>query len=302
MRRRDFLLSATGGLLLGGCRSVQPAAPVKPLTEEEQRYKESRERMLKKFDRHGFELVVDAVKGQVFLGVEFFAVGAKEPFYRKSTQRLTTRTNIASMSVVPERVRVVWRDSNEIAPGGGQHYAGKIIGDEVIEVGSRIPQEIVAALRDRSGTIKITNLVGTKEFKKGGAGLRVKLRMFDQGTLLGWEIERRPTWSREVEKEERKQGRNVYHAPAYSMIGGDFKEARPAEYYWEGGDSYIGMPDSLPTPVSDEDKALLDKYHLMVREKSRIRSIPPTPSNYRSVWEKGWYIDRKTGQKIWTDY
>lgn len=236
MKRRTFLGYAAcplGALLLSACSSAPHPASPEPMTDAQKHYLESRERMLKKFGRPGFELVVDAMAGQEFLGVEFFPEDAKYSFYRKGGQRLQTQTKMTLSQPVPERVRVVWRDSSEreFVPGVGGRYAGSIIGDELIEVGSRIPQALIDDLkRDPKGN------------------LRLKFRMREQGTLFGWDIERRPGLD---PKKHDRFGEAVYVAPEHSFVGGDFREA---EIF-----------------------------------------------NGKAV-RKGWYIDKRTGQKIETDY
>ena len=62
LTRRRLVLTSAAYVLLNGCRSTPPPAP-KPTTPEQARYLESRERMLKRFGRPGFELVVDAMDG-----------------------------------------------------------------------------------------------------------------------------------------------------------------------------------------------------------------------------------------------
>jgi hypothetical protein len=134
---------------------------------------------------------------------------------------------------VPERVRIVWRDSDarEFVQGVGGRYAGNIIGDEILEVGSRIPQALIDELqRDPRG------------------GLRLKFRMSEQGTLFGWDIERRPGFD---PKKRDEYGEAVYVAPVHSFAGGDFREAK-------------------------------------ILDGKAVR--------------KGWYVDKRTGQKIETDY
>lgn len=232
LTRRRLVLGSAAGVLLSGCRSTSPPAP-KPTTPEQARYLESRERMLKRFGRPGFELVVDAMDGQEFLGVEFFPEDAKYPFYQKGGQRLQTQTQMVLSQPVPERVRVVWRDSSarEFVQGVGGRYAGNIIGDEIIEVGTRIPQALIDDLkRDPRGN------------------LRLKFRMSEQGTLLGWDIERRPGFD---PKKRDEYGEAVYVAPVHSFAGGDFREAK--------------ILDGKPV-------------------------------------RKGWYLDKRTGRKIETDY
>jgi len=224
------VLTSAAYVLLNGCRSTPPPAP-KPTTPEQARYLESRERMLKRFGRPGFELVVDAMDGQEFLGVEFFPEDAKYSIYRSSAQLLRNRSKMVLSQPVPERVRVVWRDSSKFVPDGRALYAGNIIGDEIIEVGSRIPQALIDDLkRDPRGN------------------LRLKFRMSEQGTLVGWDIERRPGFD---PKKRDEYGEAVYVAPAHSFAGGDFREAK--------------ILDGKPV-------------------------------------RKGWYLDKRTGRKIETDY
>lgn len=271
LTRRRLLLGTTAGALLAGCRSAPPA-PAEPVTPEEALYLESRERMLKKFGRPGFELVVDAKAGQEFLGVEFFAEHAKHKFYAKGGQRLDTQGKMVLSQPVPERVRIVWRDSSKFVPDGRALYAGNIIGDELLEVGSRIPQELIDELkRDPRGS------------------LRLKFRMSEQGTLFGWDIERRPGLHSDEARKARAQGKDLYYPPGYSHTGGDFKEARPAYYVLEGHD-FIALPRTLPDPLSAADQALLKQHHLVLRDASR------------RLWEKGWYIDRRTGRTVETDF
>jgi hypothetical protein len=141
---------------------------------------------------------------------------------------------MAESGPIPEQVRIVWRDSAEHGSEykDGTTFNGKIIGDEVIDVGSRIPQEVIDDLkRDPKGS------------------LRLKFRMSKQGTLLGWDIERRPGYD---PKKINPVDRTPYYVrPVFSMEGGDFCEAR--------------IVDGKPVKM-------------------------------------GWYIDKKTGQRIETDF
>lgn len=221
-------LLALGAAVLAGCRTPPPE---KPVTPEQARYLESRQRMLDRFGRAGFELVVDAMRGQEFLGVEFFPEDARHSFYRAGGQSLRSRAKMILSQPVPERVRIIWRDSSKFVPDGRAVYAGNIIGDETIEVGSRVPQALIDDLeRDPFGN------------------LRLKFRMSDQGTLFGWDIQRRPGYD---PRERDRNGRPLHVRPVHSFAGGDFREA----------EIFNGK-----------------------------------------VVRKGWYIDRRTGQRIETDY
>ena len=234
MRRRFLIrlaVAALGTHLMAACRGTQPAAPPTPLTESQARYLESRQRMLQRFGRPGFELVVDAVAGQEFLGVEFFPEYAKHSFYRAGGQTLRSQAKMILSQPVPERARILWRDSDKFAPDGRAVYAGNILGDETIEVGSRIPQELIDDLeRDPRGN------------------LRLKFRMSKDGTLFGWDIQRRPGYDPNLRD---PQGRDIHFPAVHSFAGGDFREAE------------------------------------IVNGK---------------VVRKGWYIERRTGRKVETDY
>ena len=171
MRRRSLIRLAAAALcsaLTSACRSKLQAVPPASLTKSDARYLESRERMLQRFGRPGIELVVDAMAGQEFLGVEFFPEYAKHSFYRAGGQTLRSQAKMILSQPVPERARILWRDSDKFASDGRAIYVGNILGDETIEVGSRIPQELIDDLkRDPRGN------------------LRLKFRMSKDGTLFG---------------------------------------------------------------------------------------------------------------------
>ena len=143
----------------------------------------------------GLVLVVDAVKGAEMLGVEFFADDSEVPFYARSLQRLNGRAIMAFPSgTVPEKVRVIWRDSTKIVGRLDKPhvdtYAGNVLGDHSFPVASRIPDDVV------------------KEIRRNGGGLRLKFRLHPDGVLFGWDIERISGG-----------------LPHHSMAGGDFQEA-----------------------------------------------------------------------------
>ena len=208
MRRRSLIRLAAAALctaLTSACRSKLQAVPPASLTKSDARYLESRERMLQRFGRPGFELVVDAMAGQEFLGVEFFPEYAKHSFYRAGGQTLRSQAKMILSQPVPERARILWRDSDKFASDGRAIYVGNILGDETIEVGSRIPQELIDDLkRDPRGN------------------LRLKFRMSKDGTLFGWDIQRRPGYDPSLRD---PQGRHIHFPAVHSFAGGDFREA-----------------------------------------------------------------------------
>lgn len=220
------LLAALAAMATSACGIAHREPP--------RQYTPAQQRMLAKFGPIGYELKVDAMKGEGFKGVNFYEVGRPRPFYEKANQTLRNEVRFSMSGPIPEQVRIVWRKTSRVGSGPNNYddYVDEIIGEEVIEVGSRIPQEVIDDLRrDPRGT------------------LRLKFRMSRQGTLLGWDIERRPGY--DPNKRDPVTRTPYYVRPVFSMEGGDFCEARIVD-----------------------GKAV----------------------------KKGWYIDKKTGQKIETDF
>ncbi|MDI3489778.1 MAG: hypothetical protein PWP11_1055, partial [Thauera sp.] len=95
-----------------------------------------------------------------------------------------------------------------VLPKGGATVANAGKEDEIIEVGSRIPQALIDDLkRDPRGN------------------LRLKFRMSEQGTLFGWDIERRPGYDAKAAQRAVMELKPYPHVrPVYSFIGGDFRK------------------------------------------------------------------------------
>jgi hypothetical protein len=232
-RMASMLRSSRAGhcLLLLGLGTITACSVAH--REPPRQYTAAQQRMLAKFGPNGYELKVDAMRGETFYGVNFYEVGRRWPIYGKATQNLRNEVRLSNSGPIPEQVRVVWRKSAKVGSGPNNYddYVDEIIGDEIIEVGSRIPQALIDDLkRDPRGT------------------LRLKFRMSKQGTMLGWDIQRRPGY--DPNKRDR-YGDPIYVGPVHSFADGDFREA----------EIFNGK-----------------------------------------VVRPGWYIDRKTGQKIETDY
>jgi hypothetical protein len=139
-------------------------------------------------------LVVDAVPGAELLGVEFYADGSNRVFYRSSVTRQGNREIMPfPLNVIPEKIRVMWRDSDKLVRRADEPstttYAGNILGDHTILIASRIPDDVI------------------KEIRKKGGGLRLKFRLKPDGVLFGWDIER-----------------ILNGSPEHGMPGGDFLE------------------------------------------------------------------------------
>ena len=195
---KNVALVLTAGVT-GACSIAQP--------EPQRQYTAAQQRMVAKFGSIGYELDVDAMKGEEFKGVNFYEVTLPRALYGSATQSFSNKSSLAMSGPIPEQVRIVWRKSSKGGsnPNDYDDYVAEIVGDEVIDVGTRIPQEIIGDLsRDPRGT------------------LRLKFRMSKQGTLLGWDIERRPGYDPNMRD---KDGDAIYVGPVHSMAGGDFREA-----------------------------------------------------------------------------
>jgi hypothetical protein len=161
-----------------------------------------------RFKGMGLTLVVDAVPGAEMLGVEFYADGNEAPFYTKSRMVKTNRGIMSFPSgKVPEKVRVIWRNSTELIRRKDNPnkttYAGDVLGDYTIPVASRIPDEVA------------------QDIRQNGGGLRLKFRLKPDGVLFGWDIERSSGEFRNYSKAE-IQAKNMYFPPKYLQVGGDF--------------------------------------------------------------------------------
>ena len=270
LSRRKVLAVTAAATLLQGCLAAPRAAPATsviaaPLTAQQQLSAQSAERMRQKFGRIGVELVVDAMKGEKFYCVEMFPEHGEQPFVRGSFSH-NSNLKQALPIAFPERVRVVWRADGcrtEVDAKGKWLCVGDVLGDEVIEVGSRIPQSLLDDLkRDRKGN------------------LRLKFRMSNAGTMFGWDIERRPGF--DINKRD-EMGEIQWVGPTFTMEGGDFMEAHPAHHV-------AGISRDMESGRVALSQEWLDKgYYLTGPRKDKL-------------WKKGWYIDRKTGQKIETDF
>jgi hypothetical protein len=141
----------------------------------------------------------------------------------------------------PVTLRVIWRAANDrkcrMDGRTGIFEGGTLIGDYTVPIASRIPDDLLEAVRQGKGTF------------------RLKIRVADDGPLIGWDIESRPDYD--------PNKKHLYNPPYHRMVGGDFKE-----------------------------KSLI---YFKQTPKGLVHLDP-------EIWEPGWYIDRKTGKKIQTDF
>ena len=107
-----------------------------------------------------------------------------------------SRYSYSSDFGMPKTIRVVWRDRPEPRPADSKlpsrlFVGGTVLGDYTVPVASRVPDEVLDAVRARRGQ------------------LRLKIRIHPDGPLVGWDVLRVESGRFETD-----------------FAGGDFREAR----------------------------------------------------------------------------
>ena len=201
LQRRLFLLSLAG---LSACDRVSEAMDLDgswaKLSDEDKTLR-------RKFrGLQGGQLVVDAFGEKE--GVNIFDDSGRI-FYQRATvsAKNNSKHSYSADFGVSKMLRAEWRDRylsstdpHEPPPPGhvlGAYRGGKVLGNYTVPVASRIPDEVLDAVRNKEG------------------GFRLKIRLHDDGLLIGWDIESRPGYV----------PGGSYVPPVHSMAGGDFREA-----------------------------------------------------------------------------
>ncbi len=291
MRRKicQSLGALFGATSLVACAQPEVKKPECSYTEDEQR------RMGKFKGVNGYELWVSI----------FARVPSSRGLYCKvvtDTGRILSQgigIRTAEGGHPPKAIRATLLDDTD---ANWKDIQPVIVGDWIAPVADRIPDELLDDLRrDPRGM------------------LRIKIRLHREGVLLGWDIERRPNPWQLPQEEWFAGGVSRVPQPAWTHTGGDFKEARSAEYVWEGS-GFKGLPANIP-PYSPEIRWKRPwRYDNLIAMPSAeslggvvpkqwaeqglyIANVKDHLGNYRGVLkEKGWYIHPKTGQRIETDF
>jgi hypothetical protein len=199
--RRRWLVLSAATLLACDRRQGQAKASATPLSEEDQALKHKFRGL------EGGELYVDALTEKT--GVNVFDEKGRR-FYASATLSLrnNSRYSYGADFGVPKTLRVEWRDRIEMEEDGhikrglpfGSFYGGTILGNYTVPVASRIPDALLDDLR------------------KNGGGFRLKIRLHDDGPLIGWDVVL-PVGIELPPKDSEHSRAAHYH------IGGDFREA-----------------------------------------------------------------------------
>lgn len=196
------MLSAASGWL-SGCSGGDPTQRYQRAVEAQFTPEEKAWRA-RFHDVNGYEFVMDATQ-PVQAVVVFNESGGRFTSDSLVSPRDRSRMGNSSIYGVPRFFRVTWREGdwqNDNGPrdltkmsalGDGTFMGGKVVGDHIVPVADRIPDELLAEMRKRK------------------LGLRIKLRIHPEGVLLGWDLQGPPGTGPNYGK--------------YTMAGGDFREA-----------------------------------------------------------------------------
>jgi len=128
-----------------------------------------------------------------------------------SLDNVKNQTYTDNSMPIPKSVRATWREGAVQYQGQGVWTGGTVVGDYTVPVAERIPDDVLDYIR------------------KNGGALRLKIRLKDDGILIGWDVEK------SLPIPGCKPGEDLTcTAIHYLLPGGDFRERRP---------SYGGVPD-----------------------------------------------------------
>lgn len=130
---------------------------------------------------------------------------------------------------IPMAVHATWRTGEIRYVGQGVWEGGTIVGDYSVPVAERIPDAILHDIR------------------KNGGALRIKIRLADDGILIGWDVERRmPIPNCKIGVGE------TCHAVRYFLPGGDFCERDLSE-------GWPGWQNKTPVSLQYDGKGRAEK-------------------------------------------
>jgi hypothetical protein len=167
-------------MLMVACIGPLAQTEDRPLTKEDELFK-SKFRGLR-----GGELFVDAFGDKQCVAM-VREDGSR--FYTRGTvsARNNSKHSYADRFGVPKMLRITWREGDCRRKDESSYEGGTVVGDYTVPVASRIPNEVLDAVR------------------RGEGGFRLKIRIHDDGPLIGWDI---------------STGFETH------MAGGDFREMR----------------------------------------------------------------------------
>jgi len=279
------LMSVSG---LSAC--AQPAAqrPQRAYTEEEQ------QRMNRFRGIGGYETVISGFGSSLQKGIFVVLSNDRGQVFEEGTF-WAEKDSKSSLGIYPPGLM------KTLTAKAYTKREGQPIYEITIPIADRIPDDLLDELRQRGGS------------------LRIKIRLHREGVLLGWDIEHIPNPMRWTREEISKQ--RIYLPSAYTHTGGDFKEARSADYVWDGS-GFKGLPSDIPDHRPDIHLMRPWRFKNLVRLPSAERLGGIVPKAWAeqglfitsakdvggekrvkgALYEKGWYLHPKTGERIETDF
>lgn len=146
-------------------------------------------------------LNIGVVPGVVLYDVKMLEDQKDIPFYYKSVMHGDSAGLVLSSGKVPLRLRVVWRGEPDVSENGRVYKEGPILGDFIVPVGARIPNEVIEDVYTRDGNLNLW------------------LRLQPDRVLFGWGVRGKPVPGPEQFEPQETQRENLF------MVGGDFQPA-----------------------------------------------------------------------------
>jgi hypothetical protein len=225
-QRRQLILGLAGSVLLMGCtrspQSKEEQWQKQFALQDEQRAKaglpplsDAQKALRYKFrGLSGGELVVDGFGEKE--GVNIFDENEQMVFKRASVSpRNRSNSSYGSGFGVPITLRAEWRKDGPEVNGVIQNY----IQPDMTKRDERYKGGIIVGSFTTTVAERVSDAL-LNELRTNGGGFRLKIRLHDEGILVGWDIARRPGF-------DQKRSDNGVHFPEeYSMVEGDFHPAK----------------------------------------------------------------------------
>lgn len=199
MNKRNWLITATGALMvtLAACSTnlrsqTQPSV----LTPQEQRLKDKFRGI------YGVVTRIDAATQKDWVNItneRGLPIDGSGSLNLKNVKN----SSYGGAFPIPRTIRATWRVGSKLSTVSGTNrwQGGTIVGDYTVPVAERIPDEFLDYIR------------------ANGGALRLKIRLVDDGILIGWDIEQRVP----IKNPSPNGTKNALN---YAMPGGDFREAK----------------------------------------------------------------------------
>lgn len=176
-------------------------AECEALSPEEKRLHDHLRRKFKGI--HGVVLRVDAASQKNWTSITSDTGQHISRASSLNPRNVSNQTNTDNSMPIPRAIRAIWRESVTHSGGQGRWEGGTIVGDYTVPVAERIPDSLLDYIR------------------QNGGALRLKIRLVDDGVLIGWDVEHVIPL-----KDWKHNSLGLGSGVSYRLPGGDFCEAR----------------------------------------------------------------------------